>query len=100
MLFRSYLKIKMYSSSQMTFPHTFYQKMRKQLMAHNAKYESLAQVTLDWCQGILSVEGKDPNRNISVYGEVVAVEPKRTKQQVDDMILEGISDYQLAKEGM
>ena len=95
-----YLKIKMYSSSQMTFPHTLYQKMRKQLMAYNAKYESLAEVTLDWCQGILSVEGKDPNRTISVYGEVIAAEPKRTKKQVDDMILEGINDYQLAKEGM
>ena len=95
-----YLKIKMYSSSQMTFPHTLYQKMRKQLVAHSAKYENLAVVTLDWCQGILSVEGKDPNRTISVYGEVIATEPKRNKIQVDDMILEGINDYQLAKEGM
>jgi len=95
-----YLKIKMYSSSQMTFPHTLYQKMRKQLVVHNAKYESLAAVTLDWCQGILSVEGKDPNRTISVYGEVIAVEPKRKKQKIDSMMVEGVNEYQLAKEGM
>ena len=95
-----YLKIKMYSSSQMTFPHTLYQKMRKQLVAHSTKYESLAEVTLDWCKGILSVEGKTPDRTISVYGEVIATEPKRTKMQVDDILLEGINGYQLAKEGM
>ncbi len=95
-----YLKIKLYSSSQMTFPHTLYQKMRKQLIAHNDRYKSLAAVTLDWCEGILSVKGKTPDRTISVYGDVVATEPKRTKIQVDDMILEGINDYQLAKEGM
>jgi len=95
-----YLKIKMYSSSQMTFPHTLYQKMRKQLIAHSTKYESLAEITLDWCKGILSVEGKTPDRTISVYGEVIATEPKKTKKQVDDMILEGINEYQLAKEGM
>jgi hypothetical protein len=95
-----YLKIKMYSSSQMTFPHTLYQKMRKQLVAHSTKYESLAEITLDWCRGILSVEGKTPDRTISVYGDVIATEPKRIKMQVDDILLEGINGYQLAKEGM
>ena len=101
-----YLKIKMYSSSQMTFPHTLYQKMRKQLTEHSTKYESLAEVTLDWCKGVLSVEGKQPNRTISLYGETIAVEPKRVepqkivKIQVDDALLEGLNDYQLAKEGM
>jgi len=101
-----YLKIKMYSSSQMTFPHTLYQKMRKQLAEHSTKYESLAEVTLDWCKGVLSVEGKQPNRTISLYGETIAVEPKRVepqkivKIQIDDALLEGLNDYQLAKEGM
>lgn len=94
-----YLKIKMYSSSQMTFPHTLYQKMRKQLIDHNPQYESLAEITRDWCQGILSVEGKDPNRTIIVYGEIVAVEPKRTKKQIDHSYLDEINRYQITKEG-
>ena len=95
-----YLNIRLYSSSQMTFPHTFYQKIRKQLIVHNDAYESLAKVTLDWCAGILSIEGKEANRTISVYGDVVATEPKRIKIQVDNMLLEGINEYQLAKEGL
>lgn len=98
-----YFKIKMYSSSQMTFPHTLYQKMRKQLINHSARYESLVEVTLDWCKGILTIEGKVPDRTINVYGDIIATEPKRpkkTKIQVDNILLEGINDYQLAKEGM
>jgi len=98
-----YLKIKMYSSSQMTFPHTLYQKMRKQLMGYSTKYESLVEVTLDWCKGVLTIEGKVPDRTINVYGDIIATEPKRTKKtkiQVDHILLEGINEYQLAKEGM
>ena len=98
-----YLKIKMYSSSQMTFPHTLYQKMRKQLMRYSTRYESLVEVTLDWCKGALTIEGKVPDRTINVYGDIIATEPKRpkkTKIQVDNILLEGINDYQQAKEGM
>jgi len=98
-----YFKIKMYSSSQMTFPHTLYQKMRKQLINHSARYESLVEVTLDWCNGALTIEGKVPDRTINVYGNTIATEPKRkkrTKIQIDNILLEGINEYQLAKEGM
>ena len=94
-----YLKIKMYSSSQMTFPHTLYQKMRKQLIAHSTKYKSLAAVTVDWCKGILTVDIEKTNRTISIYCEVIAVEPKRNKIPIDDIYFEGINEYKLAKEG-
>ncbi len=98
-----YLKIRMHASSQMTFPSSLYQKMRKQLINHSARYESLVEVTLDWCKGALTIEGKVPDRTINVYGDIIATEPKRTKKtkiQVDNILLEGINDYQLAKEGM
>ena len=94
-----YLKIRMYSSSQMTFSHTLYQKMRKQLIAHSTKYESLAAVTLDWSEGVLTVDVEKTKRTISIYGEVIAVEPKRNKIPIDDIYFEGINTYQLTKEG-
>ena len=95
-----YLGLKLHSSSQMLFSKSLYQKIRKQLINYKKRYRSLTQVTLDWCKGILSVKGKEPNRTISIYDETIATEPKRSKIQIDDLLLEGINSYQLAKEGM
>ena len=95
-----YLKIKMYSYTQMTFPTTLYQKVRKQLITYDKRYESLATVTVDWCEGIIAITGKEPNRRITVYGEVAAKEPKREKIQIDYASIDESNPYQRAKEGI
>ena len=96
----AYLKIHMYSSSQMTFPHSVYQKMRKELVIYNKKYKSLAKVTLDWCAEVLSIEGKNSNRIIIADGTTIAIEQKRTNTTHNDTFYdEETNSYQLAKEG-
>ena len=72
-----YLGIKLHSSSQMLFSKDFYQKIRKQLMEFKSKYKCLAEVTIDWCKGVLVVEGKSPNRIVYSRGTVIAVEPRK-----------------------
>jgi len=95
-----YLRLKLHSSSEMLFSKSLYQKIRKQLIEHKKKYKSLAQVTLDWCKGILTVEGNQSDRVIRYRGEIIAVEPKKQKIIVDEFCGEEINSYQLAKEGM
>ena len=95
-----YLGLKLHSSSEMLFSKSLYQKIRKQLIEHKKKYKSLAQVTLDWCKGILTVEGNQSDRVIRYRGEIIAVEPKKQKIIVDEFCGEEINSYQLAKEGM
>ena len=94
-----HLGIKMYSSSQMTFPVSLYQKMRKQLVGYMKKYECLKEVTLDWCDGVIEINGSNPNRVISYRGEVIATEPKREKVDYADVSAEPTNEYLLAKGG-
>lgn len=95
-----YLGLKLHSSSQMLFPKEFYQKIRKQLIEYKSKYKSLAAVTIDWCKGILIVEGKSPNRIVYIKGERVAVEPKKKKISFNASSLEEQNEYALAKGGI
>ena len=95
-----YLGLKLHSSSEMLFSKSLYQKIRKQLISHKKKYKNLAQVTIDWCKGLLTVEGKHPNRVIRYRDEIIAVEPKKQKIVVDASYSEEINSYQLAKEGV
>ena len=95
-----YLGIKLHSSSQMLFSKDFYQKIRKQLMGYKSRYESLAEVTIDWCKGKLVVEGKAPNRVVYARGKAIAVEPKQKKVAFDDSWVEEHNEYALAKGGM
>ncbi len=94
-----YLGLKLHSSSEMLFSKSFYQKIRKQLVAHKKRYKSLAQVTIDWCKGLLIVEGKQPDRVIRYCDEIIAAEPKKQRLVVDEFHTEEFSSYQLAKEG-
>ena len=95
-----YLGLKLHSSSEMLFSKSLYQKIRKQLIDHKKRYKSLAQVTIDWCKGLLTIEDKAPNRVIQYRGEVIAVEPKRQKIAIDEIYPEQENKYLMAKEGM
>ncbi len=95
-----YLGLKLHSSSEMLFSKSMYQKIRKQLVSHKKRYKSLAQVTIDWCKGLLTVEGKQPDRVIRYRGEVIAVEPKKQKLLVDESYTEESNSYKFTKEGM
>ncbi len=95
-----YLGLKLHSSSQMLFSKDLYQKVRKQLIGFKSRYKSLAQVTVDWCKGILEIEGKSPHRIIKYRNEIIALEPSRKNTTIDTNHDESINEYQLAKEGM
>jgi len=95
-----YLGLKLHSSSEMLFSKSLYQKIRKQLINHKRRYKSLAQVTIDWCKGLLIVEGKHPDRVIRYRDEIIAIEPKKQKLVVDAFYAEESNSYQLTKEGV
>jgi hypothetical protein len=92
-----YLGIKLHSSSQMLFSKEFFQKIRKQLMEYKSRYESLAEVTIDWCKGKIVVEGKSPNRIVYSGKTIVAVEPRKMNKIVS---IDESNSYIVAKEGM
>ena len=95
-----YLGLKLHASSEMMFSKSLYQKVRKQLIEHKKEYKSLAQVTIDWCKGILSVEGKSPDRVIRYRDEIIAKEPKQKKYTLNENVFtEEANEYLLAKEG-
>ena len=94
-----HLGLDLHYSTEMLFSKSLYQKIRKQLIAHKKKYKSLAQVTIDWCKGLLTVDGKQPNRVIRYRDEIIAVEPKMQKVVVDEFCDEEANSYQQAKEG-
>jgi len=94
-----YLGLKLHSSSEMLFSKSLYQKIRKQLITHRKKYKSLVHVTIDWCKGILIVEGKNPDRVIRYRDKIIAVEPKKQKVRIDISSEKEINNYQLTKEG-
>ncbi len=96
-----YLGIRLFASSQVTFPVSLYQKIRKQLMEYLKKYKNLWEVSLDWCKGTLVVEGKSPNRIIWHRGELIARESKEKKKiAIDEIYPEQENKYLMAKEGM
>ena len=95
-----YLGLKLHSSSEMLFSKSLYQKIRKQLISHRKRYKSLAQVTIDWCKGLLTVEGKQADRVIRYRDEIIAVEPKKQKLVASEFYTEESNSYQLSKEGM
>jgi len=95
-----YLGLKLHASSEMLFSKSLYQKIRKQLITHKKKYNSLAQVTINWCKGLLIIKGKQADRVIRYRGEIIAVEPKKQKVIVDEFCGEEINSYKLAKDGM
>jgi len=95
-----HLGIKMYSSTQMTFPVSLYQKMRKQLVEFMKKYECLAEITLDWCSGVIEINGSSPDRVITHRGESIAVEPKREKIDYSNYDDEPVNEYALIKGGV
>ena len=95
-----YLGLKLHSSSEMLFSKSLYQKIRKQLISHKKRYKSLAQVTIDWCKGLLTVEGKQADRVIRYRGEVIAVEPKKQRLVADEFYADESNSYQRSKEGM
>lgn len=94
-----FLGLKLHSSSQMLFPKSFYQKIRKQLIVFKPRYKSLAQVTVDWCIGNLVVDGKAPDRVVIYRGQVIAIEPKRVQVDYADVSAESTNEYLLAKGG-
>ena len=95
-----FLGLKLHSSSQMLFSKSFYQKIRKQLIAFKSRYKSLAQVTVDWCAGNLVIDGREPDRVVTYRGQVVSVEPKRKKVDYSDYMNVSENEYALAKEGI
>ena len=95
-----YLGIRLFSSSQVTFPVSLYQKIRKQLMAYRKKYKNLWEVSLDRCKGILAIEGKSPDRIIRHRGDLIAMETKKKEVSMIEMFVEPTNEYQLAKERM
>lgn len=92
-----YLGLKLHASSQMLFPKSLYQAIRTQLIAFQDKYKCLAEVTLDRCKGILTIEGTAPNRIILHKGIVVAQE---SKKKVQPHIKSDFNSYLFAKEGI
>jgi len=92
-----YLGIKLHGSTQMLFPISLYQKIRKQLIKYNNRYDNLKTVTLHWCQGIIRIVGKNNNRKIlNNKDEVIAIEPKKEKVKFE----EPRNQYKVAKEGL
>jgi len=94
-----YLGLKLHSSSEMMFSKSLYQKIRKQLISHKKKYKSLAQVTIDCCKGLLTVEGKQPDRVIRHQGEIIAAEPKKKKKYSYACCAEEDNSYRILKRG-
>ncbi len=96
-----YLGLKLHSSSEMLFSKSLYQKIRTQLISHKKRYRSLAQVTIDCCKGLLTVEGEAPYRVIHYCGEIIAIEPKAQNLCLyHTPLLEPINSYKLTKDGI
>lgn len=69
-----YLGIRIYGYSQMTFPISLYQKVRKQLKEFNPEYRHLWKVTVDWCNAKVRMEKKNGKAHIYFGNKLIAAE--------------------------
>lgn len=93
-----YLGLKLHASSQMLFPKNLYQSIRTQLIAFKVRYKYLSEVTIDWCEKKISIEGNSPYRIIYYGGEIIAKEKKEKQKIKIDMSPDG-NPYLNAKRG-
>ena len=71
----SHLKIRLLHYSQSLFSVSLYQKLYPQLVKHDKRYKHLYNITLDWCEGIISIEKRGRKRIVvKKGGEVIAKE--------------------------
>ena len=94
----SHIGVRIIHYSQILFPTSLYQTIRKELMTHKKGYRSLYTLTIDMCKGYIEIIGKAPYRTIEYKGKEIAQEQrwKENSYSIDD----DVNDYKLAKEGV
>ena len=94
----SYLGLKLHSSSQMLFPKSLYQSIRTQLIKFNKRYKHLSELTIDWCERKIRIEGNAPSREIYQQNELIAIE-RIVKKKIKIESSEDSNPYFKAKRG-